>query len=111
MRRTILMLVLVLVLAAPATAFSARVDENPGYKLAQSIAQQLCYAEAKATGMQAFAKKYGSGDSGKQACLQAYTTKAQAIAQSALAACKSLPKSQFTACVSQQVQAAINAAT
>src|SRR5207237_6224074 len=37
--------------------------------------------------------------------------KAQAIVQSALAACKSLPKSQFTGCVVQQVQAAVNAVT
>jgi hypothetical protein len=78
-------------LAAP--SFALADDARP----VSGIATQLCVLEYKRAGADAFARKYGSGDAGKRACLQANTAEAQAIATK----CKAIGMDGFQQCVKQ----------
>jgi len=53
-----------------------------GSQVVGSVAYALCAADYKQLGANGFAAKYGSGDAGKKACLQAALPKARSILDS-----------------------------
>jgi len=55
---------------------------NTGGEVVGTVAYALCAADYKQLGANGFAAKYGSGDAGKKACLQAALPKARSILDS-----------------------------